>query len=234
MNVPAVAELQALVPPAPVGEPPWPVALLFPRQGDWTEEDYLALDSKRLVELSDGCLEVLPLPTPYHQLIAQFLFKVLDAFVLAQKLGLVFIAPFCMRLWPKKLRQPDVVFLRPGRLKNRKGPAAGADLAMEVVSEGAEDRKRDLVTKRSEYARAGIPEYWIIDPLLQRVLLLRLHGKKYRQHGVFLAGDQATSVELPGFTVEVAAVFAVEEMLPPELQGSAPSAKTKRKRKLDR
>ena len=41
---------------------------------------------------------------------------------------------------------------------------SGADLVMEVVSGGREDRKRDLVTKRRDYARANIPEYWIVDP----------------------------------------------------------------------
>lgn len=40
----------------------------------------------------------------------------------------------------------------------------GADLAVEVVSE--DDPGRDLITKRLEYAQAGIPEYWIVDPLL--------------------------------------------------------------------
>jgi Uma2 family endonuclease len=215
------------IPAAHVGDPAWPIALLFPRQGEWTEEDYLALDTKRLVELSNGCLEVLPVPTPYHQLIAVLLVRLLQDFVGPKKLGLVLIAPLCVRLWPKKIRQPDVVFLRPGRLKDRKGPAAGADLVMEVISEGAEHRKRDLVTKRSEYARAGIPEYWIIDPVTRRISVLILEGKKYRQLG------EAASLELPGFEVDVAAVFAVEEMLPQQLRGPAPQTRAKRKRKAD-
>jgi Uma2 family endonuclease len=42
----------------------------------------------------------------------------------------------------------------------------GADLVMEVVSSHDEDRRRDLVVKREEYARAGIAEYWIVDPEL--------------------------------------------------------------------
>ena len=51
------------------GEPTWELALLFPFQGEWTESAYLALDTNRLIELSDGCLEFLPMPTVLHQLI---------------------------------------------------------------------------------------------------------------------------------------------------------------------
>ena len=55
-------------PPAPrsnmpqPGEPPWDVALLYPLQGSWTEDDYLELGTNRLVEFSDGGIEVLPMP----------------------------------------------------------------------------------------------------------------------------------------------------------------------------
>jgi Uma2 family endonuclease len=230
MMLPMSDELDTSVPVTQVGDPVWPVALLFPRQGDWSEEDYLALDTTRLVELSDGCLEVLPMPSPFHQLIAQLLFKLLDDFVLRHKLGLVFIATLGVRLWPQKIRQPDVLFLRPGRLTSRQGPSAGADLAMEVVSGGADDRNRDLVIKRSEYARAGIPEYWIIDPAAKCILLLVLHGKKYRLHAEFKAGDRVASQELPGFDVDVASVFAVADLLPDELGGRTKRQRAKRNR----
>src|SRR6516162_5863516 len=83
----------------------------------------------------------------------------------------------------------------------------GADLVMEIVSE--DDRRRDLEIKRQEYAQAGIPEYWIVDPQEQRVIVLTLDGQSYRVHGEFVPGMQATSVLLPAFAVDVEAVFAV-------------------------
>lgn len=49
-------------------------------------------------------------------------------------------------------------------------------LVMEVVSGGPQDRKRDLVIKRAEYAAAGIPEYWIVDPESRRITVLTLVG----------------------------------------------------------
>ncbi len=195
-----------------LGEPAWDIALLFPPQGQWTEEEYLSLDTNWLVELSDGCLEVLPMPTPFHQGIVQYLFKFLEAFVIAHAAGEVFLAPLPVRLWCGKMREPDILFVRPGRIYNRRRPPEGADLAMEVVSEGEENRERDLVKKKEEYAKARIAEYWIVDAQEQRITVLRLgEGGEYLVHGEFAPGSRATSVLLPGFEIDVAAAFAAGE-----------------------
>ena len=45
------------LPASRLGEPTWEMASFYPRQGEWTEADYLALNTNRMVELSDGCLE---------------------------------------------------------------------------------------------------------------------------------------------------------------------------------
>jgi Uma2 family endonuclease len=79
---------------------------------------------------------------------------------------------------------------------------------MEVVSPGAESRQRDLVDKRRDYAQAGVSEYWIVDPETESVTVLALDGSEYRVHGEFKTGESATSVLLPGFAVDVSAVFA--------------------------
>jgi Uma2 family endonuclease len=86
--------------------------------------------------------------------------------------------------------------------------ADSSSLAMEVLSEGPENRERDLETKRTEYAAARIPEYWIVDPEQDQITVLFLDGDSYRVHGVFGAGARATSVTLPGFEVDVGTVFA--------------------------
>jgi Uma2 family endonuclease len=206
--------------PCQSGEPAWDVALLFPRQGYWTEADYLALDTNQLVELSAGCLEVLSMPTPFHQRIVSFLVQILDAYVTAHAAGMVLFAPLPVRLMPGKYREPDIVFFRPGRIHDMHQQPHGADLAMEVVSEGAENRERDLVTKPQEYAAAGIAEYWIVDPQEQRITVLKLDGSTYRVHGEFGPGTTATSVLLPGFAVAVDAVFAAGlSAHPPTVQG---------------
>src|SRR5262249_51528821 len=142
------------------------------------------------------------MPTMSHQLIAMFLCAQLFGVVGAGRLGTVLLAPFRVRLWPGKYREPDVVFMR-GENESRCGESFwdGADLVMEVVSE--DDRRRDLETKRTEYAQAGIPEYWVVDPQQETITVLCLESDSYREHGVFPRGTRATSVLLPDFAVAV-------------------------------
>jgi len=66
---------------------------MFPFQGGWSVEDYLALDTGLLVEYTDGFIRVLPMPSLLHQLIVKFLFRMLDDFVNERELGEVLLAP---------------------------------------------------------------------------------------------------------------------------------------------
>lgn len=190
------------------GEPTWEIAHLYPTQGNWTEAEYLALDTNHLVELSDGYLELLPMPTVLHQLVVDFLHERLKAYLQTHEGGTVLFAPLPVKLSPGKFREPDIVYLSPTRTLDVRQYPDGADLVMEVVSGGEKSRERDLVTKRQEYASAGIGEYWIVDPETQRITVLTLVGGTYRVHGEFAVGRQATSVLLRGFAVSVDEVFA--------------------------
>lgn len=166
----------------------------------------MALGGNYLVEFSEGYVEVLPMPTYPHQLIALFLRDSLKAVSRAHKLGSTIVAPMRLRLWPRKFREPDVMFLL-AKNANRKGVKFwdGCDLAMEVVSD--DDRRRDLEVKREEYAHARISEDWIVDPRDQRITVLRLDGDAYVVHGEFGPGQRATSALLPQFNVDVNEVF---------------------------
>lgn len=192
-----------------IPEPAWDIAELFPLQGSWSEEEYLALDSNRIVEFSDGSIEVPPMPTTSHQLIVLHLYGLLNFFVSRRRLGTALVAALRVRLRPGKIREPDVVFMLKKHIQ-RMGEEfwEGADLVMEVVSGNKKDRRRDLVIKRKEYARAGIPEYWIVDPREERIIVLHLEGKRYRVHGIFRKGKTASSHLLPGFMVDVDEVFS--------------------------
>ncbi len=190
------------------GEPAWDVALLFPLQGRWSESDYLAIDTNKMVELADGRLEVLPMPTFYHQLLVKYFVMRLDSHVVERRLGDVAFAPLPIRLFPGTFREPDIVFLRGERVGDPHDPLNGADLVVEVVSDAADNRRRDLVTKRTEYARAGIAEYWIVDPQEKCVSVLVLEAGEYRAHQERRPGGSAASVLLPGFQISVDELFA--------------------------
>lgn len=178
-----------------------------PRQGCWTEADYLWLTDRAegRIEFTDGHIELLPMPTVAHQVILAFLYKAFDAWVDARG-GLVVFSGLRLRVRENKFREPDLLLLRNRHeARNRNRFWLGADLALEVVSPDGEER--DWIEKRADYAEGGIPEYWIVDPPEETVTVLTLDGEAYVEHGVFGGGEAATSVLLPGFSVDVTSVF---------------------------
>ncbi len=185
----------------------WDIARLFPAQGHWSEEEYLSLDTNHLIEFSHGQMEVLPMPTQSHQLLVIALFELLRNFVREGQLGTVLLAPMRVQLWPGKFREPDILFMRTEHDDRRSDKFwQGADLVMEIVS--PHDPERDKVTKRREYAQAGIPEFWIVDPTDAFITVFTLQGQEYALHGEFVAGETALSVLLEGFKVDVSDVFS--------------------------
>ena len=192
--------------PSANGEPAWEAAFLLPSQGQWSEADFLKFHTNRMAELVDGRLEILPMPTLKHQRILRWL---LGMFETAAPAGSVTLfAPLPTRLFPGTIREPDLLYIAP---ENAPGPDVDypthVDLALEIVSPGSEARTRDYEHKRRDYARAGIIEYWIVDPQEDQVTVLVLQDNNYVEHGVFQMDDEATSVLLPRLRIHVRAML---------------------------
>lgn len=131
-----------------------------PRQGQWSEEDYLWLSNHAsvLIEFTDGYIEVLPMPTDRHQSLLLLLYRLFFAAVELHG-GKVLIAPMRLRIRPGKYREPDLLLVRSAHNVRRQDQFwTGADLVLEVVSH--DKPERDLVEKCGDYAEGGIPEYW--------------------------------------------------------------------------
>ena len=189
-------------------EPAWDVSRLFPAQGAWSVEEYLNLPGTRLAEFDHGYIEVLDMPSELHQTLVLFLYEMLVAHVRRHKLGKVLVAPLPVKLWEGKMREPDILFMRREHAERRQQNYwKGADLVMEVVS--PDDPNRDKITKRREYARAGIPEYWLVDPLEKTVTVFTLpqQASEYSITGLFGIGGLVESASLPGFSVPVGELF---------------------------
>jgi Uma2 family endonuclease len=77
------------------------------------------------------------------------------------------------------------------------------DLAIEIVSSGAQAHQRDYHDKRRDYAKAGVSEYWIVDPEAKSITVLVLDGETFRDHGCFTPGQVASGELLGGFRVDV-------------------------------
>lgn len=181
---------------------------VLPPQGQWSEEAYLWLTdgTNRLLEFTDGTIEVLPMPTDRHQGIL-FLLAQLFSSHIEPLGGVVRFSSLRLQLRPGKFREPDLLILRDARDPRRRNRYwLGADLVLEIVS--ADKPERDLVTKRQEYAEVGIPEYWIVNPLNETISVLVLRDGAYVEHGPFARGAQATSALFPDISVEVDMVFA--------------------------
>jgi Uma2 family endonuclease len=179
----------------------------LPPQGNWSEADYLWLTeaTSHLIEFTDGYIEVLPMPTEKHQRLSGLLYIAFLRYF-ADGEAVVVYAPLRLRLRSGKFREPDLMLLlKEGDSRRQDRYWLGADLVLEIVS--ADEPARDLVEKRRDYAEAGIPEYWIVNPLNGTIVVLQLVGATYVEHGVFRRGDDATSAQLPGFSIGVSDIF---------------------------
>jgi Uma2 family endonuclease len=121
--------------------------------------------------------------------------------------GIALFAPMRLRVRTEKFREPDLMFLRSAHDGRRQNAFwSGADLIGEILS--ADDPARYTVTKRADYAAAGIPEYWIVDPAERSIRILRLEGAPYLEAGLFRGDEAARSPPFSELSFTAAQVFA--------------------------
>ncbi len=179
-----------------------------PRQGDWTYNHYAALlDDGQRYEIVNGVLLMAPSPTGPHQDTVGEVFFHLRTHVKLAGLGLVRLAPFDVELSPKDVFQPDVFVVLNAHLDRvlEKKVAGAPDLVVEVASPGT--AAFDRLTKYDTYARAGVPEYWIVNSDRCTVEVLVLEGGKYHSLGIFHGQQMVPSRILPGLSVRAEQFF---------------------------
>lgn len=177
----------------------------------WSEEAYLIFSEafNRPLELSDGRLVVLSMPTLKHQNILLEFAAMAKNWLKQNNAGWVVLAPHPIRLWPGKYREPDaMIWLTEHKDRMGERESSLPDLALEIVSPSNEPH--DTETKFREYAQAGIPEYWIIQPATQRISVYTLAGRAYKLLSHCGPGDRARSAILSGFEIPVDDLIRVE------------------------
>jgi len=147
-----------------------------------TYEEFLAwADEDTLAEWVDGEVAMYSPASNRHQDMVRFLAAILSVFVETSDLGVIRPAPFQIKLGPDLPgREPDLLFVAVDHLDRLKetyldGPA---DLVVEIAS--PESIGRDRGDKFYEYARGGVPEYWLIDPEMEWAEFYQLEGGRYR------------------------------------------------------
>jgi Uma2 family endonuclease len=152
----------------------------------------LELDPTRRWELSEGTLIVSPRPHIWHQRISKRFTRLLDDRLPDGLEAVPEIEVITRASFPPSVRDPDIVVIPDRVFERRPARVAAADvvLVVEIVSPGS--RGTDHVMKFHEYAKAGIENYWIIDPDApadDRFLAYRLDAGSYRRVGA-LEGDR--------------------------------------------
>ncbi|MEJ7710758.1 MAG: Uma2 family endonuclease [Pyrinomonadaceae bacterium] len=101
---------------------------------------------------------------------------------------------------------PDAVFLANQQIKNigiGERILEAPELAIEIVSPGKENARRDREVKRQVYGKHGVKEYWIADPEMRTFEIYRLESSKLKLVAALMDEDEITTPVLPGFSCKV-------------------------------
>lgn len=190
---------------------PAPSSTNWPKPGQWTWTDYLRLpDDGQRYEIIEGNLYASPAPTFDHQITLARLFAALHAFLEEHHLGIALMAPFDILLpGVASPTQPDLAVFLEGNT-----PSAGdkrfegvPDLLVEVISPGSS--RLDQFVKFAAYEKAGVPEYWMVNPKTHSVAVHHLDRERgeYTEIGQWSQGEKVRSIVLDGFEVETSTLF---------------------------
>lgn len=182
---------------------------LEPAPGTATEEDVVEIyaKEKRLYELVDGVLveKTVGIQESY---LASLLGRLIGNFVEEAGLGIILGSDGMARLFPGRIRIPDVSFIAWERLPDRKVPSeafvtVGLDLAVEILSPSNTVKEMDL--KLRDYFQAGVRLVWYVDPESRTVrVFTSLEESVVLRKGESLDGGEV----LPGFTLALDRLFS--------------------------
>src|SRR5215203_5418759 len=181
--------------------------------GTWTYEDLFSLpDNGRRYEVIEGELYEKPAPSWDHAVTIMNLILMLAPVVQALG-GRVLTAPLDVFFEGADPVQPDIVVLLPESAASGagRGVEGAPDLLIEVLSPS--NRGHDVLTKRALYARAGVREYWIVDPESRVVEVLTLDRDAFHTVRRASGDDPGISSLLEEATIPAAVIFAGVDQL---------------------
>jgi Uma2 family endonuclease len=178
----------------------------------WTVADLEAMEPKETerYEIIDGELIVTHAPDWRHQFACSELNIALGEWNNRARSGAVMQAPGLVFDF-ENAAIPDLVWVSWDRLRAVQDSAGhlthGPELAVEVLSPGTRNVRRDRETKLALYAREGVGEYWIVD-WQRRILEIYRHQGDGLELVATLGGDDLIeSPLLPGFSVPISRIW---------------------------
>jgi Uma2 family endonuclease len=175
-----------------------------------TIDDLIALpDDLNTYELIEGELFVSGMPTLTHQRVIGNLLYLIQLYIYENQLGEIFLAPGVIFDRYNSVI-PDIVFVtneQLGRIGAEAHIKLAPALAVEVVSPGRENARRDRVRKLKVYGKFGVSEYWIADPEARAVEIYRPAEGALALVATVGGDEEMTSPLLPGFACKASRVF---------------------------
>lgn len=180
----------------------------------YTYGDYLTWPEEERWELIAGVpYSMTPAPSRTHQRISGELFKQI-ALYLTGKTCEVYAAPFELLL-PKAdeedeevltVVQPDLLVVCDPKKLDERGCKGAPDLIIEILS--PHTAGKDMKIKLALYERAGVREYWIVDPEYQIAQVFKFEANgEYGRPEVYIAGDQVKVGIFPDLIIDLGQVF---------------------------
>jgi len=181
-----------------------------PPQGRWTYADWenLPADGNRY-EIIDGVLYMTTAPSSFHQWVISQLYDLLGGPAKRQAIAYPYFAPIGVIMPGCDPVQPDFVLVRKENaaiIRDRRIWGV-PDLIVEALSPGSV--AYDQGVKLAAYARAGVPEYAIIDLAARTVRLYALAGTgQYGPPREFAPGQTVAFACAPSIEVPISELFA--------------------------
>ena len=177
-----------------------------------TYQEFLDLeipdDDHHIYELLDGEIVKYSAPESRHQIVLANLFRQVDSHVFSKKLGRVLFAPLSVMLGEHSAPQPDLLFVATKNLKiiEQKCVTGAPDLVVEIISPGSV--VRDRVQKKEIYEKAGVPEYWIVDPKYALVEVYQHTASGYTLFHDVEGEGMVKSRIIKGLKIDVTDIFS--------------------------
>lgn len=176
--------------------------------------DLMEWDDGKRYELYDGVPEAMSSPSDVHQLVLGELHRQIANFLVGKPCR-AYLSPFDVRILDAAgdrpedslyVLQPDLMVVCDSGKVDRRGVRGAPDLVIEILSPST--RANDKVRKFMLYERAGVREYWIVDPERRTVLVYTPEEDRYCAADAYAAGDSVPVGILEGCTVDLSTVFA--------------------------
>ena len=179
----------------------------------YTFADCLTWGESERIEIINGEAVMMAPPSRTHQEVSGALFAQLYAFLEGKKCR-VYSAPFAVRLFEKDgdtpedvdtMVEPDISVVCDSSKLDDAGCKGAPDLVMEILSPST--MRHDRFTKFNLYQRAGVREYWIVDPVDKSVQAFLLEDGRYSAKDFGAAGDKIRVSVLEDCTIDLSRVF---------------------------